>query len=695
MAQIKPYTLIAPQRTGSVYLINQDGDIVHTWEMSNLTATSAYLLPDGQLVRTLRVNNPPFSAGGSTGGVERADWNGQVLWRYEIAGERFQAHHDIEVLPNGNVLVMSWERLTDEEALAAGRTPSAIPEDGVWSEIIFELKPVGQSGAEIVWQWRLADHLVQDIDESKENFAVIADHAERVNFNYIKNADNPDWVHANSIDYNKDLDQILFSAHSFNEFWIIDHSTTTEEAAGSAGGKSGKGGDLIYRWGNPRAYDRGSVEDQKLFNQHDVEWIPDLFPGEGRILLFNNGVDRPEGEYSTIDEVIPPINSEGLYELESSGRYGPASTSPVYQAEVPENFSAAFLSGAQRLRDGNTLITDGPVGQVFEVTPEGETVWEYDSFVISRVTQQIFRIDQYHLSDLPPTGMVLDESISGNWYDPERDTEGYVIEVLDDGRILLIWLTYPPQSTATDLQAWMIGVGYLEGDHIVVDRMQTLKGAVFGSDFNSAELQKEEWGRIEMVFNGCDTGETRYSGPPEYGEGVLQMRRLTRLHGLNCPRNSVESEVATDSVEPSLASEAANGSFYQPLRDGEGWFLEYLGDGRALVQWFTYNLDGNQARFTGVGQVDGAGVLVDEMIYVTGAEFGANFDPDDVSVQVWGSLEIEFDNCDKGRIRYASQLPGWGSGETEVIRLTSVNGVTCDWPDPQADLTRIRTVGVR
>ena len=94
--------------------------------------------------------------------------------------------------------------------------------------------------------------------------------------------------------------------------------------------------------------------------------------------------------------------------------------------------------------------------------------------------------------------------------------------------------------------------------------------------------------------------------------------------------------MADDSVEPSLASEAANGSFYQPLRDGEGWFLEYLGNGRAVVQWFTYNLDGNQARLTGVGQVDGARVHVDEMIYVTGAEFSANFDPDDVSVQTLG-----------------------------------------------------------
>ena len=682
MAQIEPYTLIAPQRLETAYLINQDGDIVHTWQLNGLTATSAYLLPDGQLVRTVMVDNPPFEAGGRAGGVERIAWDGQVLWRYEIAGERFHAHHDIEVMPNGNILVLSWERLSEAEALAAGRDPATIPADGVWTEVVFELKPSGQSGAEIVWQWRQADHLVQDIDDSKDNFGVIADHPERVNLNFTKNPDNPDWVHANALAYNEELDQIAISAHSFNELWIIDHSTTTTEAAGTSGGKSGKGGDLIYRWGNPATYDRGTTADQKLFSQHDVEWIPKLHPGHGRLLLFNNGVGRPQGEYSTIEEIIPPINSEGLYELDPSGSYGPASASLVYQAEVPEDFTAAFLSGAQRLRNGNTLITVGPMGQAFEVTPEGETVWEYDSFEIDDFIRQIFRIDRYYLSALPPTGMVIDESISGNWFDPERDSEGYVIEVLEDGRILLIWLTYPPLATATDQQAWMIGLGYFEGDHIVIDQMETLQGTTFGSGFDPGELQAEEWGRLEMVFNGCDSGESRYSGPPEFGEGVLPMTRLTRLHGLNCPRENGAEDVPDDSVEPSLARQAANGSFYQPLRNGEGWFTEYLGDGRALVQWFTYNLYGHQARLTGVGQVEDNRVVVADMFYVYGTEFGANFVPEDVTVQPWGPLVIEFDDCDNGQISYSSDLPGWGAGVIDVTRLTSVSSVTCEWPVP-------------
>jgi hypothetical protein len=680
LAEITPYNLIAPQRQESVYLVDQAGEIAHTWQLNGLTATSAYLQPDGHLYRTVLVEDPPFQAGGFAGAVEHVDWDGQRLWKFEISNDRFLSHHDIELLPNGHVLVLSWERLTEEEVLAAGRAPGTIPENGLWSETLFELKPVGQSEAEIVWQWRLADHLVQDIDESKANFGVIAEHPERVHINYNKDATHSDWVHANAINYNAELDQIVISAHAFNEFWVIDHGTTAEEAAGSSGGKSGKGGDLLYRWGNPRTYDRGTLDDQKLFNQHDVEWIPGLFPGAGRFLLFNNGVGRPQGEYSTIDEVIPPINAEGQYELDASGRYGPATTSPVYQAEVPEDFVATFLSGAQRLRNGNTLITVGPEGQLFEVNPAGETVWEYDSIQIVNSIRRVFRADRYYLSSLTPSGMVVDETISGNWFDPERNGEGYVIEILNDGRVLLIWLTFPPQATATSQQSWMIGVGYFEGDHIVVERMETLSGTRFGSGFDKDELMAEEWGRLEMIFDGCDSGEITWSGRPGFDQGLLPMTRLTSPHELNCGSTSDTGGATPDTVDASLASEAANGSFYQPERSGEGWFMEYLGDGRALVQWFTYNLQGNQAWLTGVGRVEAERVIVDEMIYVTGAQFGAGFDDSEITIQTWGSFEFEFDDCDTGRIRYASQLAGWGAGEVEMKRLTNIKGIECDWP---------------
>ena len=79
-------------------------------------------------------------------------------------------------------------------------------------------------------------------------------------------------THANGIDYNADLDQIVLSFREVSEFWVIDHNTTTEEAAGPAG-------DLLYRWGNPEAYDRGKPADRQLFFQHDAKWVPDGTPG--------------------------------------------------------------------------------------------------------------------------------------------------------------------------------------------------------------------------------------------------------------------------------------------------------------------------------------------------------------------------------------------------------------------------------
>ena len=372
--------------------------------------------------------------------------------------------------------------------------------------------------------------------------------------------------------------------------------------------------------------------------------------------------------------------------LDPSGRYGPDESSPVYRAEPPEEFLALNVSGAQRLRNGNTLITDGPAGRVFEVTPAGEKIWEYDSNAIVEFDRRVFRADRYFLSALPPTGMVVDETISGNWFDPDRDGEGYVIEVLDDGRVVLVWFTFPPNASESDKSAWMIGVGYFEGDHIVVENLQAQKGAVFGAGFDKDDLVTKDWGRVEMIFDNCDAGEIRYSGPPEFGDGFLPMQRLTALHDHSCTSAEVKSEELPDSIEASLASEAANGAFYQSERNGEGWLMEYLGDGRVVVQWFTYNLEGNPARLTGVGRIDGSIVVVEKMLYVTGTEFGAKFDPDDIDIQDWGFLSFEFHDCDKGRIAYFSRMDGWGSGVVDVTRLISIKGISCDWPPPESGL---------
>ena len=168
----------------------------------------------------------------------------------------------------------------------------------------------------------------------------------------------PDWTHVNAVAYNAEFHQIMLTAHSFNEFWIIDHSTTTAEAAGHAGGRSGKGGDLLYRWGNPQAYRAGTTADQRLFAQHDAHWIPAGRPGAGHVLVFNNGLGRPGGSYSSVDEIVLPVDARGRYVRESGAAYGPKE--PVWRFTAPKrtDFFASIMSGAQRLPNGNTLVCD-------------------------------------------------------------------------------------------------------------------------------------------------------------------------------------------------------------------------------------------------------------------------------------------------------------------------------------------------
>ncbi len=362
------YTLFAPN-DGNTYLINNDGQAVHTWDSSGWNGVTPYLLDDGSIIQVTAFPNE---------GIQRRAWDGTVLWSYRIAG----AHHDIEVLPNGNILMIVNEFKTAAEATQAGRDPASLNPARSFPlmiEKIIEVEPVGASGGNIVWEWNVWDHLIQDFDASKDNFGSVADHPELVDVNF---GDPPffafndaDWLHANGIDYNPEFDQIMVSVRQFNEFWVIDHSTSTETAASHSGGNSGKGGDLLYRWGDPQAYDAGDESDKMLFAQHDAQWIVPGLPGAGNILVFNNGVRRPSGKYSSVDELVPPVDAFGDYSLSPGEAYGPADLAWSYSS--PSDFYSSILSGASRLPNGNTLIDAGVQGTFFEVTVEGETVWKY------------------------------------------------------------------------------------------------------------------------------------------------------------------------------------------------------------------------------------------------------------------------------------------------------------------------------
>jgi hypothetical protein len=364
------YTLFAPLASDTTYLINLNGQVVRTWKSDLLPSAWVYLLDSGHLLRGGREpQTHGFSGGGQGGRFQEFDFDGALLWDFSLNAEDRLPHHDVAVLPNGNVIAIVWERKSVEETRRAGRRAEFTPEDGVWGDVLVELEPQRPNGARVVWEWHVWDHIIQNMDARLENYGVLSEHPELVDINgdTVGMAKPPanlahDVFHLNSVDYNQELDQIIVSAPTFNEIWIIDHGTTMEEAAGSTGGRAGRGGDLLYRWGNPQMYGRGGAADRRLGFQHDARWIPPGRLGAGNVTVFSNQTPRASGTYTQVYEISPPVDRRGRYEIAAGGTFGPAQ--PVWTYSAPDSLSATYISGAERLANGNTLISSGPQGRL-------------------------------------------------------------------------------------------------------------------------------------------------------------------------------------------------------------------------------------------------------------------------------------------------------------------------------------------
>lgn len=369
------YTLFAPSASDTTYLINNCGEKVHSWVTTTYPGNTVYLLDNGILLRTGRAFNTTFTAGGNGGLIQMLDWDSKLIWEYKISDTNKCQHHDIEPLPNGNILALVWVTHNQEDAEKVGRETST---SKLWSERVMEIKPdLINGGGEVVWEWDTWDHLVQDYSEDLPNYGDVTN-PRKINFNYTtKGFNNRDWLHINSIDYNPRLDQIMLSNHNFGEIIVFDHSTTTAEAKTDKGGKSGHGGDLLYRWGNPQSYGQGTKEDIQLFSQHDPHWIPDSLPDGGKILIFNNGIGNVlDSEYSAIYMVDPDMDENDNYILKD-GKFGPSDPFWTYTDEPKTNLFSRNFSGAQRLPNGNTLICEGPIGRFTEINANKEKVWLY------------------------------------------------------------------------------------------------------------------------------------------------------------------------------------------------------------------------------------------------------------------------------------------------------------------------------
>jgi hypothetical protein len=343
----------------SSYLINKQGEKLFTWNFDDNLGNDVELLENGQLLGIFKDVNRPFTLGGGSGIIKLFEKNGILKWQYTIADDNFLAHHDVEMLPSGNILVMVWERITVEQAQQAG----IITNVDIFPEKLIEINP---NNNEIIWEWRSWDRLIQDTDATLLDYGVVSNYPEKIDFNYNINTPGGDIMHANGIDYDAEKDVIHMSVNFYNEIWVIDHSTSSEQAKTNSGGNYNKGGDLIYRYGNPLTYK--NTEGKTIFNNnHFPNLLEGSVEGKGNMLVYVNN------HGNLTQSIVYELELPDTFNLTPNTNNEPT----VVWSFTDSDLFASKFSGAVRLPNGNTLICEGDYGY-WEVSKSGDVVWKYN-----------------------------------------------------------------------------------------------------------------------------------------------------------------------------------------------------------------------------------------------------------------------------------------------------------------------------
>ena len=429
-----PFNQLDPWYT---YLIDMEGNRIHTWQRPYGMGLHARLLENGNLIRGGRpqVANDAdtykvLSFGGVGGVVDILDWDSNLVDQIAYYSADYRQHHDFRKIHNPTLgedtyMLMVSNRKTKEDCEAIGGVTDYLKADNdMWSvDGIVEL--TATSPHKVIWKWCFYEHTCQSEDPGKSNYrADISAHPEKFAVNWeIPNKNrgpSVDWLHCNSFDYNEALDQIVINAKNMSTIVVIDHGGTFVENELVPGTEAAKpAGDFLYRFGNPSYYDRGAAPgymdtgEQQLWGSHNIQWIRPVaytggpaLPGAGNFTIMDNGCYTPMGFHSKIFEwngfldadgvsqypnyVDPP--AAGYFDERGRGAKTNISNQVVwsYRSVLLNSFYGAYISGTQRLPNGNTFICSGPTGHLFEVTPGEksattnmwggrEVVWEYNS----------------------------------------------------------------------------------------------------------------------------------------------------------------------------------------------------------------------------------------------------------------------------------------------------------------------------
>ena len=351
------YVLAVKNGGTDSFLLDKTGKKIYEWSFDTSLGNDLELLPNGKLLGMFKADNPEIHFGGFGGVVKILNIDGSTDWEFNYASSNYISHHDVEILPNGNVLFLVWERI--EAALA--KEAGVNTEVDIFPEALLEVNP---DTNQIVWEWHSFDHIIQEEIQTSPTFGSISDNPQLIDFNYHL-SDSGDIMHANGIDHDEILDVIYISINNYSEVWVIDHSTTLAEAQSNIGGNYGKGGNLLYRFGNPEAYNNSAGE-RLFYNNHFPNLLENNVPGEGNILIYVNGNNVQQ---SSVYELKMPAT----FNLTPNVKNEPETIWSFTDSEL----YFGIISGAVRLNNGNTLICEGDYG-FWEITPSKEIAWKYN-----------------------------------------------------------------------------------------------------------------------------------------------------------------------------------------------------------------------------------------------------------------------------------------------------------------------------
>ncbi|MEM7707843.1 MAG: M14 family zinc carboxypeptidase [Pseudomonadota bacterium] len=265
----------------------------------------------------------------------------------------------------------------------------------------------------------------------------------------------------------------------------------------------------------------------------------------------------------------------------------------------------------------------------------------------------------FSVTDQPvPAPFVLEPGISAAWFDPARNGEGFLIEILAANRAVVYWFTYDELGE----QRWFIGTGDVRGNELYFPELLEARGGIFGPDFDPDQVVLTDAGSASFLWGDCASAGMRHN--VDVRNRRQDLIRLTELASLPCGQPVAKGATAAN----------ISGSWFNAQRSGEGFVVEALSDTRALVYWFTYDQNGNQAWIFSDGVLDGSTLTVNEALISSGGRFGENFDPAEVVFDPWGSLTFDF-GCTSASVSYDSELEGFGSGSITLERLTVLDGL--------------------